>query len=155
MDPASLPDRRDLHRPSQQVGRLLGGGGGGRDDCHVTLTALSLLFRARAAGRLRSFEDRGWRDVPTCVRTTSTRCDVTGAAAEDSEGCAWLRVRAERAGQASKPVQACSQHGDCRRNTSYAQLCEARLLKAAVSKQRTDFPQMLFNINMCSLAISL
>lgn len=59
-----------------------------------------------------SFEDRGWSDVPTCVRTTSTRCNVTGAAAEDSEGCAWLRVRAERAGQVSKPVQACSQHGD-------------------------------------------
>ncbi|XP_075886772.1 interferon gamma receptor 2 [Nelusetta ayraudi] len=64
--------------------------------------------------QVNGFEDTDakWRDVPTCVRTTSTRCNVSAAIAEDSEGCARLRVTAERAGKQSEPVETCSQHGD-------------------------------------------
>lgn len=142
MDPGSLPDRRDLHRPSQQVGGSCCRAfcvsvlvrfpphSSATWACHVTLTALSLLC---------SFEDTGWRDVPTCVRTTSTRCNVTAAAAEDSVGCAWLRVRAERAGVLSKPVQACSQHGDWGWGWENTKFLEVGNISQKIKRRNTSY----------------
>ncbi|XP_041662193.1 interferon gamma receptor 2 [Cheilinus undulatus] len=53
-----------------------------------------------------------WRDVPSCVHISSTSCDVTVTSVESRNGCVRLRVRAERRGLNSPPVEACSLHGD-------------------------------------------
>ncbi|KAM6978353.1 interferon gamma receptor 2 [Tautogolabrus adspersus] len=59
-----------------------------------------------------SFHSSKWTDVPACVHTISTSCDVALKAAENEHGCVMLRVYAERRGLTSTPVQACSSHGD-------------------------------------------
>ncbi|GAA6219753.1 uncharacterized protein LOC108897140 isoform X2 [Lates japonicus] len=60
----------------------------------------------------RSFDTSVWKDVQACVQTFSTSCNVTSTKAESEHGCVMLRVRAERQGLTSKPVKACSRHGD-------------------------------------------
>ncbi|XP_018552104.1 interferon gamma receptor 2 isoform X1 [Lates calcarifer] len=60
----------------------------------------------------RSFDTSVWKDVQACVQTFSTSCNVTSTKAESEHGCVMLRVLAERQGLTSKPVKACSRHGD-------------------------------------------
>ncbi|XP_071370545.1 interferon alpha/beta receptor 1-like, partial [Centroberyx affinis] len=59
----------------------------------------------------RRFDTRGWRDVPACVQTELTSCDVTAVEAKAEHGCVELRVRAEERGLTSGPVEACSEQG--------------------------------------------
>ncbi|XP_020487634.2 interferon gamma receptor 2 isoform X1 [Labrus bergylta] len=59
-----------------------------------------------------SFHSDEWTDVPICVHTASTSCDVALTAAENEHGCVMLRVQAERRGLKSTPVQACSSQSD-------------------------------------------
>lgn len=56
--------------------------------------------------------DTKWRNVSSCVRTSSTSCNVTSSATESEHGCVMLRVRAERHGLKSRAAQACSRKGD-------------------------------------------
>ncbi|XP_071341509.1 interferon alpha/beta receptor 1-like [Trachinotus anak] len=59
-----------------------------------------------------SFDTSVWRDIPACVHTSFTSCNVAFSKAESKHGCVTLRVQAERRGLTSTPVQACSRHGD-------------------------------------------
>ncbi|XP_023273417.1 interferon alpha/beta receptor 1-like isoform X1 [Seriola lalandi dorsalis] len=59
-----------------------------------------------------SFDTDVWKDVPACVNTSFTFCNVTFSKAENEHGCVMLRVQTERRGLTSRPVQACSRHGD-------------------------------------------
>ncbi|XP_078142165.1 interferon gamma receptor 2 [Centroberyx gerrardi] len=59
----------------------------------------------------RRFDTRGWRDVPACVQTELTSCDVTSVKAKAEYGCVELRVRAEKHNLTSGPVDACSDQG--------------------------------------------
>ncbi|XP_029385667.1 interferon gamma receptor 2 isoform X2 [Echeneis naucrates] len=58
-----------------------------------------------------SFDPGKWKGVPTCIREAITSCNVAVSKAESVNGCVMLRVRAERDGLSSIPVQACSRHG--------------------------------------------
>ncbi|XP_029936067.1 interferon gamma receptor 2 isoform X2 [Myripristis murdjan] len=59
----------------------------------------------------RSFDSYKY-DVSACVRTQLNTCDVTSVKAEARHGCVELRVRAERDGLTSEPLEACSRQGD-------------------------------------------
>ncbi|KAG7503256.1 hypothetical protein JOB18_034550 [Solea senegalensis] len=66
-----------------------------------------------------SFRNDVWRDVPACVQTPFNSCNVAFTKAESEHGCVLLRVRAERHELSSRPVKACSRHGDsCSPNVS-------------------------------------
>lgn len=58
-----------------------------------------------------SFDSKEWKNVSACFRTSSTSCNVTSSIVESEYGCVMLRVRAERHGLKSQPVQACSRQG--------------------------------------------
>ncbi|XP_035859718.1 interferon gamma receptor 2 isoform X1 [Sander lucioperca] len=58
------------------------------------------------------FNNRKWTNVSSCVHISSNSCNVTSTKAEAEHGCVRLRVRAERRGLPSPPVEACSRHGD-------------------------------------------
>ncbi|XP_026232776.1 interferon gamma receptor 2 [Anabas testudineus] len=58
----------------------------------------------------RSFDDKVWKNVPACVHSSFNSCNFTEA--ESTNGCMTLRVQAERHGLTSRPVEACSKHGD-------------------------------------------
>ncbi|XP_068602122.1 uncharacterized protein [Brachionichthys hirsutus] len=58
-----------------------------------------------------SFDSNVWTDVPSCVRTPASECDVASTQSGAEHGCVMLRVRAERRGLTSVPVEACSRHG--------------------------------------------
>lgn len=60
----------------------------------------------------RSLDTKVWKNVAACVQTSFKFCNITYIKAENENGCVTLRVRAERRGLTSKPVEACSQHGD-------------------------------------------
>lgn len=51
-------------------------------------------------------------NVPTCVHTSSTSCNVPSVAAESEDNCVRLEVQAERQGLTSEPAKACSLHSD-------------------------------------------
>ncbi|KAM4608529.1 interleukin-20 receptor subunit alpha-like [Polymixia lowei] len=68
---------------------------------HVTYTAQYL-----------SFDTERWKNVPSCVQTNLTSCDVTAIKANAEHGCVGLRVRAEKYGLTSRPVEACGEQGD-------------------------------------------
>lgn len=53
-----------------------------------------------------------WKSVPACANISSNSCNVSSTKAESESGCVLLRVRAERRGLTSTPVEACSRHGD-------------------------------------------
>ncbi|KAK5921443.1 hypothetical protein CgunFtcFv8_025148 [Champsocephalus gunnari] len=59
-----------------------------------------------------SFDSDEWTDVPYCVHTSLNSCNVSSIKARSVYGCVMLRVQAERHGQKSPSVQACSTHGD-------------------------------------------
>lgn len=63
-----------------------------------------------------SFESYVWTDVPYCVHTSLNSCNVSSIKARSEYGCVMLRVQAERHGQTSPSVQACSTHG---KSTTY------------------------------------
>ncbi|XP_033966073.1 interferon gamma receptor 2 isoform X1 [Pseudochaenichthys georgianus] len=58
-----------------------------------------------------SFDSCVWTDVPYCVHTSLNSCNVSSIKARSEYGCVMLRVQAERHGQKSPSVQACSTHG--------------------------------------------
>ncbi|KAG7239126.1 hypothetical protein INR49_030006 [Caranx melampygus] len=60
----------------------------------------------------RSFDSTEWKNVSACFRMSSTSCNMTSSVPKSEHGCVMLRVRAERHGLKSKPVQACSRQGD-------------------------------------------
>ncbi|KAF3842668.1 hypothetical protein F7725_001517 [Dissostichus mawsoni] len=70
------------------------------DDGDVTYTA-----------QYSSFDSGVWTDVPYCDHTSLNSCNVSSIKARSEYGCVMLRVRAERHGQNSPSVQACSKHG--------------------------------------------
>ncbi|KAI9527604.1 hypothetical protein NQZ68_028827 [Dissostichus eleginoides] len=70
------------------------------DDGDVTYTA-----------QYSSFDSGVWTDVPYCDHTPLNYCNVSSIKARSEYGCMMLRVRAERHGQNSPSVQACSKHG--------------------------------------------
>ncbi|KAJ4933581.1 hypothetical protein JOQ06_030407 [Pogonophryne albipinna] len=70
------------------------------DDGDVTYTA-----------QYSSFDSCVWTDVPYCVHTSLNSCNVSSIKARSEYGCVMLRVQAERHGQNSPSVQACSKHG--------------------------------------------
>lgn len=55
-----------------------------------------------------SFFSMPWRDVITCVHTSSTSCNVPVKAAKSEDDCARLEVQAERQGLTSESAVACS-----------------------------------------------
>ncbi|XP_031725891.1 interferon gamma receptor 2 [Anarrhichthys ocellatus] len=59
-----------------------------------------------------SFDSAVWTDVPACVHISSNSCSVISTKAKGKHGCVMLRVQAERRGLTSRPVKACSRHGD-------------------------------------------
>ncbi|XP_074551539.1 interferon gamma receptor 2 [Halichoeres trimaculatus] len=60
----------------------------------------------------RSFFSDEWTDVPTCVNTSSTSCNVPLVAAKSEDDCVRLEVEADRLGLTSEMAQACSLHSD-------------------------------------------
>ncbi|XP_034057956.1 interferon gamma receptor 2 isoform X3 [Gymnodraco acuticeps] len=70
------------------------------DDGDVTYTA-----------QYSSFDSCVWTDVPYCVHISLNSCNVSSIKARSEYGCVMLRVQAERHGQNSPSVQACSKHG--------------------------------------------
>uniref|UniRef100_H3BZI4 Uncharacterized protein n=1 Tax=Tetraodon nigroviridis TaxID=99883 RepID=H3BZI4_TETNG len=58
------------------------------------------------------FGNDTWTNVPACVQISSSQCNVSRAGGADEHGCMMLRVRADRRGLRSEPVEACSRLGD-------------------------------------------
>ncbi|XP_056145458.1 uncharacterized protein LOC130120763 isoform X2 [Lampris incognitus] len=59
-----------------------------------------------------SFDAQHWQDVPACVQTKLTSCDVTVTKSKEKHGCVKLRVLTKKLGLTSTPVEACSKKGD-------------------------------------------
>ncbi|KAJ3591601.1 hypothetical protein NHX12_006734 [Muraenolepis orangiensis] len=86
---------------------------------HVHVASPLLRWSAPSAHRTTTYTvqyhsvdtDR-WQNVPSCVQSRNTSCDVGATMREAEFGCVRLHVRTHEQSLTSDPVEACSQQGD-------------------------------------------